>query len=62
MKVPLVARAQVRMLSEGVLEPAVPCDQLPSDLLPTRWFTDEQIGKGLPARGSFTFRDLRFCA
>ncbi|MFN2513645.1 MAG: NAD(P)H-binding protein [Pyrinomonadaceae bacterium] len=41
MKVPLVARAQVRMLSEGVLEPAVPCDQLPSDLLPTRRFTDE---------------------
>ncbi len=62
MKVPLVARAQVRILSEGVLEPALPCDALPIDLLPTRRFTDDQISKGLPAPGSFTFRDLRCCA
>jgi uncharacterized protein YbjT (DUF2867 family) len=62
MKVPLVARAQVRILSEGVLEPALSCDPLPIDLFPTRKFTDEQIRKGLPAPGSFTFRDLRCCA
>ena len=62
MKVPLVARAQVRILSEGVLEPSTPCDPLPIDLAPTRRFTDEQISKGLPAPGSFTFRDLRCCA
>lgn len=62
MKVPLVARAQVRILAEGVLEPALPCDPLPIDLAPTRRFTDDQISKGLPAPGSFTFRDLRFCA
>ena len=62
MKVPLVARAQVRILSEGVLEPALPCDPLPIDLAPTRRFTDDQISKGLPAPGSFTFRDLRCCA
>jgi hypothetical protein len=62
MKVPLVARAQVRMLSEGVLEPALPCDQLPNDLVPTRRFTDDQISSSLPAPGSFTFRDLRCCA
>lgn len=62
MKVPLVARAQVRILEEGVLEPALPCDQLPNDLVPTRRFTDEQISKGLPAPGSFTFHDLRCCA
>jgi uncharacterized protein YbjT (DUF2867 family) len=62
MKVPLVARAQVRILSEGVLEPALPCDPLPTDLVPTRRFTDEQISKGLPAPGSFTFHDLRCCA
>ncbi|MCM3870325.1 MAG: NAD(P)H-binding protein [Pyrinomonadaceae bacterium] len=62
MKVPLVARAQVRILSEGVLEPALPCDSLPDDLVPTRRFTDDQISKGLPAPGSFTFHDLRCCA
>jgi len=62
MKVPLVARAQVRILSEGVLEPAMPCDPLPDDLVPTRRFTDDQISKGLPAPGSFTFHDLRCCA
>jgi nucleoside-diphosphate-sugar epimerase len=62
MKVPLVARAQVRILSEGVLEPALPCDPLPIDLVPTRRFTDDQISKGLPAPGSFTFHDLRCCA
>src|SRR4029453_13796180 len=29
MKVPLVAKAQVRILSEGVIEPATSCDALP---------------------------------
>ena len=62
MKVPLVARAQVRILEEGVLEPTMPCDPLPTDLAPSRRFTDEQITKGLPAPGSFTFHDLRCCA
>jgi uncharacterized protein YbjT (DUF2867 family) len=40
MKVPLVARAQVRILSEGVVEPALSCDPLPNDLVPTRKFTE----------------------
>ena len=62
MKVPLVARAQVRILSEGVVEPALPCDPLPADLVPTRRFTDEQIRKGLPEPGAFGLRDLRWCA
>jgi uncharacterized protein YbjT (DUF2867 family) len=61
MKVPLVARAQVRILSEGVVEPAGPCDSLPADLLPTRSFTDDQIRDGLPEPGPFTLRDLRCC-
>lgn len=61
MKVPLVARAQVRILSEGVTEPALPCDALPADLLPIRRFTDEQIRRGLPAAGPFTLQDLRCC-
>lgn len=59
MKIPLVARAQVRILSEGVVEPALPCDPLPADLLPRRRFTDDQIRGGLPQPGPFTFRDLR---
>jgi len=62
MTVPLVARAQVRILSEGVTEPALPCDSLPYDLMPTRKFTDEQIRNGLPEPGPFGFRDLRWCA
>jgi uncharacterized protein YbjT (DUF2867 family) len=59
MKVPLVARAQVRILTEGVVEPSLPCDQLPPDLCPTRMFTDDQIRRGLPNPGPFTIRDLR---
>ena len=62
MKTPLVARAQVRILSEGVTESVLPCDLLPPDLLPTRRFTDDQILKGLPEPGGFTLRDLRCCA
>jgi len=61
MKVPLVARAQVRILSEGVTEPAGLCNSLPADLLPTRRFTDDQIRGGLPKPGPFTLRDLRCC-
>jgi NADH dehydrogenase len=61
MKVPLVARAQVRILSEGVTETTEPCDSLPADLLPTCRFTDEQIRDGLPEPGPFTVRDLRCC-
>jgi hypothetical protein len=62
MKIPLVARAQVRILSEGVIESALPCDPLPDDLLPRRRFTDEQIAQGLPGAGAFTLHDLRCCA
>ena len=59
MKVPLAARAQVRILSEGVVTPALTCDSLPADLSPGLRFTEEQIRKGLPAPGPFTLRDLR---
>ena len=61
MKVPLVARAQVRILSEGVVKPATPCDSLPPDLTPVRRFTPEQIRNGLPEAGPFGLRDLRCC-
>jgi NADH dehydrogenase len=59
MTVPLVAKAQVRILSEGVVEPATPCDPLPLELVPRRAFTDEQIRAGLPEPGPFTCQDLR---
>lgn len=62
MKVPLVAKAQVQILAEGVVEAATPCDPLPADLVPTRRFTPEQIRIGLPEPGPFGFRDLRCCA
>jgi NADH dehydrogenase len=61
MKVPLVAKAQVQILVEGVVEPATPCDPLPADLTPSRRFTPEQIRPGLPEPGPFGVRDLRCC-
>lgn len=59
MRVPLVAKAQVRMLAEGVTEAAPPTDDLPADLAPTARFDDEHIRAALPPRGGFTWRDLR---
>jgi len=61
MKVPLVARAQVAILSEGVVEPATKSDPLPADLISVRKFTPEQIRDGLPQPGPFELRDLRCC-
>lgn len=59
MKVPLVAQAQVRILTEGFDEPYGQCDPLPSDLTPKIMFTPEQIRRGLPEPGPFTFHDLK---
>jgi NADH dehydrogenase len=50
MKVPLVSPAQVRILAEGVVEPASPVTAVPYDLVPTRRFTPEQIRNGLASR------------
>ena len=61
MAVPLTSMAQVRILSEGVVEPSCPVTPLPYDLVPTRRFTPEQIKSGLPAPGSFCINDLRWC-
>jgi uncharacterized protein YbjT (DUF2867 family) len=61
MTVPMVSTAQVRMLHEGLGEPAPACDSLPPDLAPRIRFTSEQIRKGLPPPGPFTWRDLRCC-
>jgi NADH dehydrogenase len=62
MKVPLVSRAQVRILAEGVSEPATPVVPVPYDLVPTRRFTPEQIRNGLPHPAPFCAGDLRLCS
>ncbi len=61
MRIPLVSKAQVRILSEGVVEPAGRCDPLPPELAPARRFTEEQIRRGLPEPGPFGVADLRCC-
>ena len=61
MKIPLLSLAQLRILSEGIVEALPPCDSLPTDLLPAACFTAEQIQKGLPKPGPFGLRDLRCC-
>ena len=61
MKIPLLSLAQLRILSEGIVEALPPCDSLPADLLPATRFTAEQIHKGLPEPGPFGLRDLRCC-
>jgi uncharacterized protein YbjT (DUF2867 family) len=62
MKIPLVAKAQVRILSEGVVAPATRCHLLPSDLVPSRLFSEAQIRSGLPDPAPFGLYDLRCCA
>jgi nucleoside-diphosphate-sugar epimerase len=57
MTVPLAAKAQVRILSESLVEPVLAPDALPADLIPRTAFTDEQIRKGLPQPHRFGFKD-----
>lgn len=61
MKIPLLSLAQLRILSEGIVEALPACETLPADLMPTTRFTAEQIRKGLPEPGPFGLHDLR-CA
>ncbi|MET1053252.1 MAG: NAD(P)H-binding protein [Mycetocola sp.] len=59
MRVPLLAKAQARMLAEGVTDAAPPAAELPDDLRPRLPFNDVQIRAALPGDGRFTARDLR---
>ncbi len=61
MRVPLVSRAQVRMLAEGVTDPVGFDRVLPADLVPTTPFSDIAVRPELPRPGRFTPRDLRCC-
>jgi len=57
MVVPLSAKAQVRILSESLVEPILAPDTLPPDLQPKTAFTDDQIRAGLPASARFGLKD-----
>jgi len=58
MTIPLVSIAQVRILSEGIVQSVGTVDRLPNDLLPRIGFTEGSIRKGLPAPSSFGFSDF----
>lgn len=62
MKVPLVSSAQLRILSESVVEPLPACDTLPSDLAPILPFTQQQIRKGVPVARRFGLNDCLCCS
>lgn len=57
MVIPLVSSAQVRILSEGVVEPLPVCPTVPEDLKPQTPFSDDQIRAGLPEVKSFGPKD-----
>ncbi len=61
MVIPLVSVAQVRMLSEGLAEPAPACEILQGELAPQKPFTTDQIRQGLPPAGGFSWKNLRCC-
>jgi NADH dehydrogenase len=62
MRIPLVSRAQVEILAEGVVEPLPFADPPPDDLAPQTPFSQAVIRTGLPERGGFGRRDLRWCS
>jgi NADH dehydrogenase len=59
MRIPLVSRAQLRILAEGATDAVPAAAPLPSDLAPRRRFDDTQIRRGLPGPGPFGLADLR---
>lgn len=62
MDVPLVARAQVEILAEGVAAGLPDADPPPDDLAPRTPFDEGAIRAGLPAPGGFGSRDVRCLA
>src|SRR5688572_14904867 len=60
MKIPLLARAQLRILSEGITDVLPYAEPLPEDLEPRISFTQDQITKGLPTLKAFSLKDLRW--
>jgi hypothetical protein len=62
MTIPLASLAQVRILSEGIVDPLPECESLPDDLLPRTKFDSQQIQRGLPKSARFGIKDLRWFA
>jgi uncharacterized protein YbjT (DUF2867 family) len=60
MTVPLISRAQVRILEEEVVEALKAPDQPPDDLVPATPFDKTSIQAGLPDLGPFGLADLRW--
>ncbi|MGW8482911.1 hypothetical protein ACWGJP_07210 [Microbacterium sp. NPDC055903] len=58
MVTPLVAKAQARMLAEGVSEPLPWAPEAPEGIRPSLPFSDERIRAALP-EGGFGLDDLR---
>jgi len=61
MEIPVTTAAQVRILAEGVTEPAPPgvCEPLPEDLKPDQSFSMERIDQGLSEIRPYGVSDLR---
>lgn len=57
MRIPLVSRAQVRILSEGVAEALPGCPEIGGDLRPATAFTPDMIRRGLPEPKAFGLAD-----
>jgi NADH dehydrogenase len=60
MKTPLLSSAQLRILSEGIVEAVPFADPLPDDLKPKTPFSEQQIKKGLPPPKAFGLKDLKW--
>lgn len=59
MVVPLVAKAQARMLDEGVAEPLPYAPEPPVGIRPSRPFSEASIRAAMPDEGGFCVQDLR---
>jgi uncharacterized protein YbjT (DUF2867 family) len=61
MTTPLIARAQVEILAEGIVETLPFAADPPRDLVPRTLFSTEVIRAGLPPAGGFSRADIRWC-
>ena len=60
MTVPLISKAQVKILEEEVIEPAMAPDMLPAELAPKTPFNRQTVEPAVPDRERFHLSDLRW--